>query len=144
VFNLGAGSKAVVVSAAVGAGTSAVNGAVVDSRGYESVAYFAQLGDCTVGATLQLKLQASGSDTTALADVTGAATDVFTADATSADEKIVLLDIVKPIPGKYNQRPVLVRGVANSIVKAIIAVLYNPKTAPAAAGDVVASKTFAG
>lgn len=115
------------VSAAVAAGTTLVTTDVVDTRGFDSVAFIAVTGDVTDTSVLTLTGQAGdaadGSDAANLA-----ATATFTADATSGDEKALVLDLHKP--RQRYVRATLTRGTANAEVAAIIAVLYNSHEAP--------------
>lgn len=135
ILKAGAFDKVLVATAAGTADT--LNGDILDLQGFDSVCLIAILGDCANTAVGTLK--AYCGDAAALGD--GAyktATATVTADATSADNKLLVLDVVKP--GKRYVRADLVRATANLVVDGIIAIRYNaisvPVTQPA---DVVHS-----
>lgn len=129
-------------SAAVAAGTSAVNGTGVAMAGYENVLFIACIGDVLDTGTLALKAQTcTDAGGTGAADITGATTSTFTADATSGDNKILVLDVIRP-NGTF-VRPVLTRGVANAVVENIVAIRYGYKKPPVPQALSVASKIHA-
>lgn len=131
--NLSPECELTMVSGAVSAGTSAVNGTGVDMTGYESVWFICLLGDVLDTATLALKAQlCSDSSGTGAEDITGATTGTLTAGASNYDSKFLLLEVVKPKTTstlKY-VRCVLTRGVANAVVASIVAVQYGCKRTP--------------
>lgn len=116
------------VLVATGAGTAdTLTGDILDLQNCDSVAGVAILGD--VDNTAVVTLKAYTGDDAALAD--GAyetVTATVTADATSADNKLLVLDIVKP--GKRYCRFDLVRATANAVVDGIIGIRYNFRTVP--------------
>lgn len=126
------------VLVATGAGTTdTLTGDIIDLQDCNSVTGVTILGDVTNGAVLTLK--AYTGDNSALTDgAYEATTATVTATAASADNKLLVLDVVKP--GKRYVRFDLVRATANAVVDGIIAIRYNnrviPVTQPA---DVVAS-----
>jgi hypothetical protein len=114
-----------------------LNGDILDLQDCDSVTGIAILGDVTVNSVVTLK--AYTGNEAALGD--GAyetVTATVTATATSADNKLLILDVIKP--GKRYCRFDLVRATANAVVDGIIGIRYNfkniPTTQPA---DVVAS-----
>lgn len=120
------------------AGTSdTLTGDILDLHGCDSVLGIAILGDVTNTAVVTLK--AYTGDNAALSD--GAyetVTATVTATASSADNKLLVLDIVKP--GKRYCRFDLVRATANAVVDGIIALRYNYRVVPVTQGsDVVDS-----
>lgn len=124
-------------SGATSAGTSAINGTAIDTQGFEGVRFIALLGDVTDTSVLSLKAQGgSASDGGDATDITGATTGTFTADGSTADSKILSLDVVKP-RARY-VRPVLGRTTANAVVLAIVAELYGARKGPPGGGDVIA------
>ncbi len=116
------------VLVATGAGTSdTLTGDILDLQNCDSAIGIALLGD--VANTAVLTLKAYVGDNSALSD--GAyvtTTDSVTADATSADNKLLILDVKKP--GKRYVRFDLVRATANAVVDGIIAARYNCRTVP--------------
>lgn len=111
-----------------------LNGDIIDlgTGGlFDSVCFVLKTGD--VAATAVGTLKAYCGDAAALGDgAYKATTAAFTADATSADNKLVILDVVKP--GKRYIRPDFVRATANIPVESIIAIKYNAKAYPIAQG----------
>lgn len=117
--------------------TDTLNGDIVDLRDFDSACLIAVMGDVTINAVGTLK--AYCGDAAALGDgAYKAITATFTADATSADNKLVILDVIRP--GKRYVRADFVRATANIAVESIIVIRYNaraiPTTQPA---DVVAT-----
>ena len=116
------------VLVATAAGTSdTLSGDILDLQDCDSVMGVAILGDVTATAVLTLK--AYTGDNSALTD--GAyetVTASVTASETSADDKLLILDVVKP--GKRYCRFDLVRATANAVVDGIIGVRYNFRTIP--------------
>lgn len=126
----------VLDNTAAGTGDT-LNGAIIDLQNYDSVCLIATTGD--VANTAVGTLKAYCGDAAALGD--GAyktATATFTADATSADNKVVVLDVVRP--GKRYVRADFVRATANIPVESIVAIRYNARNIPVTQpADVVAS-----
>lgn len=113
-----------------------LNGSIVDLQGYDSVCFIAKTGD--VAATAVGTLKAYSGDVSNLSD--GAyktVTASFTASATDSDNKLVVLDVVRP--GKRYVRADFVRATANIPVESIIAILYNGKNFPKTQSDIIAS-----
>ena len=121
------------------AGTNdTLTGDIVDLAGYDSAMIIAILGEVTTTAVVTLK--AYCGDAAALGD--GAyktATATKTADANDTDNKLLILDVIRP--GKRYLRADLVRATANAVVDGIIVIRYNainiPTTQPA---DVIDSE----
>ena len=114
-----------------------LSGDILDLQDCDSVTGIAILGDVTTTAVVTLK--AYTGDEAALGD--GAyetVTATVTADATSADNKLLALDVIKP--GKRYCRFDLVRATANAVVDGVIGLRYNFRTIPTTQGtDVVDS-----
>jgi len=126
-----------VMTAQVAGTSDTLAGDILDLQNCDSVMAIAALGDVTVNAVVSLK--AYTGDNAALSD--GAYETVYatvTATATSADNKLLVLDIVKP--GKRYCRFDLVRATANAVVDGIVAIRYNNRVIPVTQGaDVVDS-----
>lgn len=122
------GSKIDKVLIATAAGTNdTLSGDILDMQNCDSVTGIAILGD--VIATSVVTLKAYTGDVANLSD--GAyetITATVTADATSADNKLLVLDIIRP--GKRYVRFDLVRATANAVVDGVISVRYNFKSLP--------------
>ena len=112
-----------------------LSGDILDLQDCDSVTGIAILGDVTAAAVVTLK--AYTGDEPALGD--GAyetVTATVTADATSADDKLLALDVIKP--GKRYCRFDLVRATASAVVNGVIGVRYNFRTIPTTQGTDVA------
>jgi hypothetical protein len=114
-----------------------LNGAILDLANFDSVCFIATTGD--VADTAVGTLKAYCGDEAALGD--GAyktTTATFTAGAATADNKVFVLDVVRP--GKRYVRADFVRETANIPVESIIAIRYNARNIPVTQpADVVAS-----
>ena len=126
----------VLIATAVGTDDS-LSGDILDLQDCDSVTGIAILGDVTTAAIVTLK--AYTGDEPALGDgAYESITATVTATATSADDKLLVLDIIKP--GKRYCRFDLVRATANAVVNGVIGVRYNFRTIPTMQGtDVVDS-----
>lgn len=117
------------VSAAAAAAQTAVNSSIIDMQGFDGVLFLAMTGDVSDTSVLTLKAeQNTANSTSGMAALGGAAT--FTAGATSADNKVLALDVFKPTE-RY-LRAVLTRGTANAAVDGIIAIQYGAQNKPTA------------
>lgn len=117
-----------VAASAVAAQTD-VNGSILDMAGFEGVMFVALLGDVSDGSKLALKAeQNTANSTSGMAELVGSA--AFTASASDADSKALVLDVHKP--RERYVRAVLERGTANAVVDAVIAIQYMPWSAPTA------------
>lgn len=127
-----------VISAAAAAGTTTVTTDTIDTIGYDSVAIIAMTGDVTDTSVLTLTGQAGDeSDGSDAVDLTGAIA-TFTAGASDADSKLLIVDLHKP-NSRY-VRATLDRATANAVVNGVIAVLYNSHERPVSLdADVIAS-----
>ena len=126
-----------IQNAAVAGTSDTLSGDIVDLQGYDSAIIIAALGDVTNGAVVTLK--AYCGDDSGLSDgAYKSNTAAVTATATSADNKLLVLDVVRP--GKRYLRGDLVRATANAVVDGVFVIRYNSKTKPRTQGsDVVAS-----
>jgi len=129
-----------VANSAVAA-TTDVTSSVLDMTGYDSVMFVAALGDVTVNSVLTLTVKENTANSTSSPTptaITGAATAAYTATATDADNKLLVVDVLRPA-----QRYVfciLSRTAANAVVDGIIAIQYNAKALPVTqSSDVLAS-----
>ena len=118
-----------IASNAAAAATTTVNGNVIDTLGFHGAMVSVHLGDVASGSVLGLKLQGSdSSDSTTMADISGASITSQTADATSADNKLLELDVYRH--GKRYVMPVLTRGTATATLNSMIVTLYGPRVEP--------------
>jgi hypothetical protein len=127
-FNSG---RLVRLGGATVAGTTAITTSSVDTQGFQSVAFVAQLGDVTDTCVLSMKAQGgSASDGSDAADIAGCTTGNKAAGATDADDKFVVLEVSRPSGSQRYVRAVLGRTTANAAIVAIFAVLLDPVNEP--------------
>lgn len=121
-------SKFDKVLIATAAGTDdTLSGDILDLQNCDSVVGVAILGDVTTTSVVTLK--AYTGDESDLSD--GAyetVTATVTADATSADNKLLVLDVIRP--GKRYCRFDVVRATANAIVDGVVGIRYNYRNIP--------------
>jgi len=122
--------------------TAITDGDILDLQGYDSVCAIAILGNVDNGSVPTLK--AYCGDAAALGD--GAyktTTATATATATSCDNKLLVLDVVKP--GKRYVRFDMTRASGNAVVDGIVAIRYNARVVPLTQGsDVIDSDISVG
>lgn len=119
-MNLSKHVKVIKISATVASGTTDVNGAVVDTQGFDGVVFLASLGT----AANNNGVKAQQGQQSNLGDAADLAGSKVLSDGTQTD---LLLEVHKPME-RY-VRPVVVRGTA-STVEAIWAILYSPTKLP--------------
>lgn len=120
-------TKITRVAAAAAAGVTDVNGAVLDMAGFTGVMFIALTGDVTDTCALALKAEQNTlNQAGGMAELVGSA--AFTAGATNADSKVLVLDVYAP--RERYVRAVLERGTANAVVDGIIAIQYVARSAP--------------
>ena len=133
-LNLSRDMKMVRVANAAASGTSTITTSVVDMRGFRSVAFVAALGEVLDTSALNLRVKTnSASSTSSPTPVQTTGQTAHTADATDADNKMLMVDIHEP-----RQRYVfaeLVRGTAAAAVDGIFAILYNGNEGPQEIAD---------
>jgi hypothetical protein len=136
--------KITVVAAAAAAATTSVTSSVLDMSGYDGVMFIALLGDVTTGCVLSLTVSGNtASSTSSPTPVTQKATADFTADASTADSKALVVDVCDPML-RY-AFAVLARGTANAVVGGIIAIQYKAEFRPTSHdASVIASAVGAG
>jgi hypothetical protein len=128
-MNLSKSIKVSVVEAAATAGTSELVTDVLDMSGYEGVMFIALTGDVTASSVLTLTAKANTANHVSVpTPVTQAATDAFTAGATDADSKALMVDVYKPT--KRYVFASLTRADQNAVVGGIIAIQYGANNKP--------------
>lgn len=138
-FELLRDSKVLVVEAAAAAAQTLLTTDVVDMQGFDSVVFIVLLGDVT--DTSALALTAYTNDTNDTNSPTELALPVsFTAGASDADNKLLILELHKP-RDRYVYAT-LARGTANAVVNGILAVLTNARERPVAQDAVVIASRF--
>lgn len=111
---------------ATAAGTSAVNGAIIDMADFEGVQFVVALGALT--ATQVTSLKAQHGDAANLSDAADMA-GTLTGPALDADSnKTLVLDVNRPT--KRYIRVVVNRATANAVIDSGMALQYGPKKKP--------------
>lgn len=126
------------VENAAAAGTSEIKTDVLDMTGYDGVLFIAILGDVTDTSVLTLtaKENTANSDSSPTPTaVTDGATAAHTATAADADNKMLVVDVVRP--SKRYVFASLTRTTANAVVDAIIAIQYRARDLPVTQGSTV-------
>lgn len=122
------GHKITVVKGAQADGTGTISSDILDMSGYEGVVFLALFDDVDNGATLALTAQQNAvNGTSGMATLAGSSVSV-TADATSADDKCMVLDVYKPLE-RY-VRCQLVIGAANATLSKLVAIQYGAHLTP--------------
>lgn len=125
---------------ATAAGSTPVNGSILDMEGFDGVLFIASVGTLTATAVTGLKAQqddASGM---------GGASDLLDTLVSFADDDdgdSVVLDVYRP--QKRYVRCVLVRGTANAVIDDVVAIQYGPMKMPVVhdSSTVIGSETHA-
>jgi len=130
-------AKVTRIKNAVAAGTTEVLSDVLDMQGYDSVMFIAVLGDVTDTSVLTLTAKgntaSSTSSPTPVAITDGSCT--FTAGATDADNKMMIVDVLRP--AKRYVFASLTRTTANAVVDSIIAIQYCSRSVDITQGSTV-------
>lgn len=140
-MNLSKGIKITVVEAAAAAAQTELVTDVLDMSGYEGVMFIALTGDVSNTSVLTLTVKGNTANSVSTpTPITQKATDAFTADATSADSKALVVDLYKPAM-RYVFGS-LTRTTADAIVGGIIAIQYDAKTKPTTQDATVIASAF--
>ena len=119
------------------AGTSDINGAILDMQGYENAMAIVTFGEITAGAATSIKMQ---QDTAAAmggaADLAGTGQTIADTD----DDKTFYIDLIKP-QERY-VRLVVDRGTQNAVVASATYLQYNGVKKPVTHGTNVAGESF--
>ncbi|MXS81569.1 hypothetical protein [Nitrosomonas oligotropha] len=117
-----------VANSAAAAQTEVLS-SVLDMSGYDGVIFIALLGDVTVNSVLTLTAKGNTANSTSSpTPVTQKATDAYTAAASDADNKLLIVDVPKP-QLRYIFAS-LTRTAANAVVDGIIAIQYQTRSKP--------------
>jgi hypothetical protein len=139
IMNLSKDVKITVVAAAAVAATTAVTSDVLDMSGFDGVMFIALLGDVTATSVLTLTAKSNTANSTSSpTPVTQKATSAFTAGASDADSKAIIVDVSDPTL-RYAFAE-LTRATQNAVVGGIIAIQYGASNKPTThAASVIAS-----
>lgn len=111
---------------------------ILDMAGWQSVMFVAVMADVVSGSVLALRAaQADVSDTAQMALLAGSAGG--TAGAADYDDKLVVLDLVRPAK-RFIEAQVF-HVTQNAPFDCVIAIQYNPRTTPATQGSTVAASS---
>lgn len=122
-------AKFLAVENAAAAGQTTLTTDVVDTRGFDSICFIVKLGDVDNTSVLTLTAKTNTADSTSSPTPTTLADTVtHTADATDADNKLLILDIHKP-RDRY-VFATLARATADAVVDGIFVILYNAHEKP--------------
>lgn len=116
------------------ASATPTKGTILDMAGFQSVMFVAEMGDVVAGSVISLRAaQAPTNDTGAMTLLEGSAGG--TAGAADVDDKLIILDVVRP-----NERYIevqLFHVTQNAPFDSILAVQYDPTHAPVTQGSTV-------
>lgn len=142
-MNLSKDVKVTVVAAAAAAAQTEVVSSVIDMQGWGGVMFVALLGDVTDGSVLTLTAKGNSANSTSAPTPVAQAAATFTAGASDADSKVLMVDVYEP-QLRYAFAS-LTRTTANAVVGGVIAIQYQPEMKPTAQdASVIASAIAAG
>lgn len=119
----------------VAAGSTDVNGDVVDTSDCEGVVFITGFGAITAGAVTSCKVQQdTASNMSGAQDLAGTSQAVLDTD----DNKIVIQDVFRPV--KRYLRSVTKRATQNAVVDFQLAIKYGVKTQPISNDATVSSR----
>lgn len=114
--------KWTVIHTGATAETTALTTDIIDMSGWEGVEFIVVTQDVTSGSVLGLTVrQNTANSTTGMAALSGSVT--FTAGASSADQKLMIVDLYKPRERYLDAN--VTRTTANAIIGAVIARQYQ-------------------
>lgn len=122
------------VANAAAAAQTAVNSSIIDNAGFDGCMFIAALGDVASGSVLGLAAQQDDVNAAGGMATIGTAL-AFTAGASDADNKLMVLDVFRP--DKQFLRAALTRTTADAVVDGIIAIQYTARNRPTVHGSTV-------
>lgn len=126
-------------SFSLSAGTSDVNSGIVDTRGYQGIAFMVLLGAIATSGSVSIKLQHGDSPT--LSDAQDIAGSAIGPTSDTDDNKVIITEVYRPV--KRYLRVVTTRGDGgNSSIDGLVAFLYLPHSAPVTFGSTVYGAEF--
>lgn len=131
------------VEAAAVAAQTALTTDVLDMKGYDGVMFIALTGDVTDTCVLTLTVKGNSANSTSSPTPVDQKAATFTAGATDADSKAIVVDVYNPML-RY-AFAVLTRTTANAVVNGVIAIQYSAAQRPTTQdASVIASAIGAG
>lgn len=129
--------KATRVVNAQAAGTTNVNGAVIDMQGFEGVQFTALFGAITAGAVTGIKVQQGNmADLSDAADLAGTALAI----PDTSSNKMLITEVYKPT--KRYVRLVVTRGTANAVIDGVLAQQFGARVEPPVNDSSVAATEY--
>lgn len=118
------------------AGTTDINGSILDMQNFDGVLATVRMGAITASAVTSIKMQQGDeSDLSDAADLEGTGQSIADDD----DDETFYIDLFKPT--KRYVRLVVDRGTANAVVAAANYIQYGPRKAPTSHGTGVSGET---
>lgn len=144
ILNLLKDAKITRVMNAVAAGTSDQDGTVLDMAGFDAVCFIAAFGDNVSGSVLELQgFGNTASSTSSPAPVELTNDELLnTVGASDSDNKLLVLDIVRP--AYQYVFPRVKRGTQNAVIDGIIAIQYRTRDLPVTQGSTVYDSALIG
>lgn len=128
---------------AVAAGTSDQDGTVLDMAGYDGVLFVAALGDVTSTSVLELQVFGNTANSTSSpspVELTADSAGPTTAGASDNDNKLYVVDVVRPAYRYVFPR--VKRGTANAVIDGVLAVQYRSRSVPITQGSTVSASAL--
>ncbi len=140
-FSLLKDTKITSVENAAVAGTTDLVTDVLDMAGFDSVLFMAKLGDVTTGSVFQLTVASNPTNSASNGTTEKAGTEI-TAGASDYDNKLVIVDVLRP--SQQYVYATLRIDTANAVVDGIFAIQYNSKAVPITQGSTVGTASLGG
>lgn len=142
-MNLSKDIKITVVEGAAAAGQTELTSDILDMSGWDGCMFVALTGDVTTGCVLTLNAKGNSANSTSSPTPVTQASATFTAGASDADSKVLMVDVYDPML-RY-MFATLTRTTADAIVGGIIAIQYKAESRPTSQhASVIASAIAAG
>ena len=142
-MNLSKDIKITVVEGAAAAGQTELTSDILDMSGWDGCMFIALTGDVTTGSVLTLNAKGNSANSTSSPTPVTQASATFTAGASDADSKALMVDVYDPML-RY-MFATLTRTTADAIVGGIIAIQYKADSRPTSQhASVIASAIAAG
>lgn len=132
------------VENAAAAGTTDLDTDVLDMAGYDGVLFIALLGDATSGSVLELQAFGNTANSTSSPTPVELTADsvTYTAGASDADNKLMIVDVIRPAYRYVFGR--LVIDTQNCVVDGIVAIQYRSRSVPVTQGSTVLASALVG
>lgn len=129
-------TKTTRVMNSVAAGTSDQDTTVLDMSGFDAVRFTALLGDVTATSVVELQVFGNTANSTSGAtEITSDTAGPYTAGASDADNKALVVDVVRPAYRYVFAR--VKRGTANAVIDGVVADQYGARDEAVSQGSTV-------